>query len=207
VGQVRTFAIVGAVSGVISNIAFTVKGVSDDFIPGFSIAGVCVGLGAFETCAGPPPIVFLFPGIVFGIAISAVLWRRGILSAVRALYLIGGTTIAHTIAVYIALTLMEPLRTNNESIEGYVVMAIAGGIAGAVGGGGLALVAAALLPLHKWWRLAAVGSACGLLFPLIVVQELSIFDFDVSPGAIIFYAVWQAGYAAVLAASVRAQAA
>jgi hypothetical protein len=72
-----------------------------------------------------------------------------------------------------------------------MVLALAGVIAGAVGGGLLGSITACLISVReRLWPLA-VGAALGLLVPVAVEWDAF--------GIFVFYILWQGGYAAALA--------
>lgn len=130
------------------------------------------------------------PGLVSGATFGIVLWHRRLLSAARALIYLAAATFANAAAVFAALFVVDPLTS---MIGEGAAIVVSGIIAGALGGGLLAGVTTLLLPIAGWWLLMAAGSLLGAALPILVDGE------DV--GAFVFYALWQGGYAAALAAS------
>ncbi len=157
-------------------------------VPGVDLFGVCIGLRGMGRCGGLDGTFYLFPGLAFGLAFAGVflLTRRCRVSGAVAFCV--GTLVAHALAITATLTALNFVAGVG---PGRTPFAISGLVGGALGGGTLAWVARRLLTLAGWLRLAAMGSALGLLLPLV--------DWDV--GLLAFYALWQAGYAGTLAAA------
>lgn len=180
-----TFTLFGVVSGVLSAAA--------GFIPlgkvSIEIFGFCVGLRLFNDCSTDLS-VYLFPGLIFGVAIGFYLYRLGLLSTARFAMFIVAAVVGNTIAVVLAMPLFEWLLDP----LGLASIAVAGVVAGAVGGGVLARLAAWLLRFDRWLLLTAVAAALGASLILFL---LSPWNFPI--GTVLFYALWQAGYARMLA--------
>jgi len=153
-----------------------------DPFPAFEVAGRCIGgIRVLGACSGMTLAVYVLPGLIFGAVIGAALRRAGRLSSRAVAVFASVATAANALAVIATLTAIEPLE---RLLGGHVGLAGAGLIGGAIGGGLLA-VPAAVGP-----RPLLAGAALGLLLPL----------FESVPGEIAFYVLWQAGYAAALAA-------
>jgi len=136
--------------------------------------------------------LYVLPGLVFGLAFGTLLHRQRLLRPGRAALYAAAATLANAAAVVAAMQSLDTVETIVGS-GGTPALALSGGIAGAVGGGLLAAAAAPPLRIGQWPRLAAAGALLGALLPILIEgQEISIFA---------FYMIWQAGYAAALAAT------
>ena len=158
------------------------------------------GLGAFTgaTTAGVLIAVdfswgslHVLPGLVFGLAFGVLLHRQRLLPRVRAALYVAAATLGNAAAVVAA---MQSLDTVEGVVgSGRLALALSGGIAGTVGGGLLAIAAVPPLRLAQWPGLGAAAALLGLLLPLLIDgREI---------GTLAFYMIWQAGYAAALAAA------
>jgi hypothetical protein len=132
------------------------------------------------------------PGVAFGVIIGTALWRGGQLAGKRWLAYVAAATLANALSVLLALRTVEPAirLVGNER----AAVALIGLVAGALGGGllGLAsqwLVGARRFTIARWRWAAGAGAALGLLLPVLVEGE--------ALGALAFYVLWQAGYAAI----------
>ncbi len=161
-------------------------------LPSPELLGVCIGgVHVLGACSGLSLMLELLPGLVFGAVFAIVFVRDRRLSPRGGLAFCLGATVAHLVAIKTALTMADMLEG-----KGAVMYAMAGLVGGAVGGGLLALIATRLLAIDRWTRLCVVGAALGLGLPIV----------DTGPGLLVFYALWQAGYAATLAVRLPRQA-
>jgi hypothetical protein len=154
-------------------------------ITGATAAGVLVAID-FQWAS-----LYVLPGLVFGLAFGTLLQRQRLLRLGRAALYCAAATLANAAAV---VTAMHSLDTVEAIVgSGNLALALSGSIAGAVGGG---LLAAAMMPplrIAQWPRLVAAGALLGAALPLLVEgREI---------GTFAFYVIWQAGYAAALAAT------
>jgi hypothetical protein len=188
-----TAAILGALTGALS--ALTVYLPIGNF-PGIVIFGGCIGLVASGRCDGLVLGPYLGPGLVFGLGFGFVLRRSGRLGWAGAGGFALAALIANLLAVMIAVNTYQFLHTLLGRAE-IGAEALAGLVAGAVGGGLLGRVTAALIPGLRWLRLLAAGAALGLLLPLALDETLG------PKGLYAFYILWQGGYAAALATARR----
>lgn len=135
--------------------------------------------------------LYVLPGFVFGLAFGTLLHRQRLLRLGRAALYGIAATLANAAAV---LTAMQSLDAVEAIVGGTrLALAVSGGVAGAVGGGLLAAAAVPPLGIAGWPRLVAAGALLGTLLPLLIEgREI---------GTFAFYMLWQAGYAAALAAT------
>jgi hypothetical protein len=129
--------------------------------------------------------IFIIPGLFFGAIVGVALRHLGHVSATGAVAYAIASTLSNAAATYLAMVifLVHP--------NGTAVLGVTGFIAGAMGGGLLA-GATALLIRHFRWPLIAAGAVLGAFLPLIDLHSIV--------GPFLFYAIWQGGYAATLAA-------
>jgi hypothetical protein len=136
--------------------------------------------------------LYVVPGVVFSVAFAIVLWQRWRLSPARALAYVVAVSLANAAAVFVALAIANGMVTNfaGGDVAGNAVTGI---VAGAVGAG-LATGGTALLiaTTRRVWPIA-VGAFLGALLPVAYLGEYS--------GLVVFYMVWQAGFAAATAAT------
>jgi hypothetical protein len=182
--RLRTTLLLGLPCGLLS--AATAFLPIGDF-PGISLFHHCIGLVLEGRCQGLPAGFYLGPGLVFGLAYALALQRGW----ARAGFLVA-SVLCNTLAVMIAVNLVEFLDHYLPN-AGWLSQASSGLIAGAVGGGLLARVAAISLPGLRWGRLLGIGAGLGLLLPIGLADDLG------AVGLYIFYALWQGGYGAALA--------
>ena len=175
------FGLLGAVSGGLAGGSVYIP-VGE--LPGFELLGLCVGVRALSSCGGFMLSAFVFPGLVFGVVFGIALECLALLRRQGAVMFAAGATIAYVVAVATALMAMDVIGSDQPAL------AVIGGAVGALGGGLLAGLAVPLLRLDSWTKPALVGAALGGLLPL--------WQWEI--GMIAFYVVWQAGYAAALAA-------
>lgn len=187
-------ALIGALTGALS--ASTVYLLDVDF-PGIVIFGGCIGLVTSGSCDGLKLGTYLGPGLVFGLVFGFVLRRSGRLGWAGAGGFALASLIANGLAVMIAVNTYQFLHPLLGRAE-FAAEALAGLVAGAIGGGVLGRVTAALIPGLRWYRLLAAGAGLGLLLPLALDETLG------PPGLYAFYVLWQGGYAAALATARRA---
>ncbi|HET7595229.1 MAG TPA: hypothetical protein VFK49_07215 [Stellaceae bacterium] len=158
------------------------------------------GLGALTGAAAAGVLVavdyqwaslYVLPGLVFGLAFGTLLRRLRLLRLGRAALYCAAATLANAAAV---VTAMQSLDTVEAIVgAGRLALALSGSIAGAVGGGLLALAMIPPLRIAQWLRLIATGALLGMALPLLIDgREI---------GTFAFYLIWQAGYAAALAAT------
>jgi hypothetical protein len=186
-------AIFGALTGALS--APTVYLPIGNF-PGIVIFGACIGLVSSGSCDGLVLGTYLGPGLIFGLVFGFILHRAGRVSRAGAGGFALASLIANGLAVMSAVNayqFLHPLFGKSE----LAAEAIAGLIAGAVGGGALGRVTAILVPGLRWHRLLGAGAGLGLLLPLALDESLG------PPGLYAFYILWQGGYAAALATARR----
>ncbi|MBI3516359.1 MAG: hypothetical protein HY060_20200 [Proteobacteria bacterium] len=174
------FALLGAVAGGLSAGAVYIP-VGE--LPGFELFGLCVGVRVQQSCGGFSLAVYGFPGLVFGVVFGLAFWRLGLLRRSGATGFAVGAMVAYVVAVVGALMAMDAFGASQPAL------AAIGAGAGLVGGGLLAGVAVPLLRIDGWVQLAVTGAILGLMLPLWEGQL----------GMIVFYVVWQAGYALMLA--------
>jgi hypothetical protein len=153
-------------------------------LPGVELLGLCVGVRVTGSCGGFMLSAFVFPGLVFGGVFGLALARLGLLAggAATALFALGSAA-AYAVAVAVALMAMDVIGSAQPAL------AVIGAGAGLLGGGLLAGLAVRLLRIDAWGSLALTGGVLGALLPL--------WQWEI--GMILFYVVWQGGYAAALA--------
>lgn len=132
----------------------------------------------------------LIPGLVFGLVIGAGLYRRGLIGPAGFAAYTGASTVSYlaafTLAAQVLLTAFP---------DTHVVIGVLAGLFGSICLTGLSLP---LLPFLGRVRpclgLLAAGAALGALLPLATREH------GVS-AVVLFFALWQGGYAAVLSAA------
>jgi hypothetical protein len=171
----------------------------------FALLGIISGaISATGIISFTPPadfgllMIFVWPGFAFGLIIGPALSYSGRLLPRRVLPFVFFATLGHFAAV---LCLLMLARSSEAAlpIGEDVAMLFAAAVAGALGGGILAGANRLLVPGAGWIAPTIVG---GVLGPLVVLHDLGPFL-----GRLMFYVIWQAGYAAAFAAAllVRAQ--
>ena len=186
---------VGAVSGLLSAAAVLFIHLAQ--VPGPKLFGYCFGMRVSSRCDGLDASTYLFPGAIFGILFGAMLLRIRRAPVNRVGAFAGASCVANALAVFLCVWLSDALTDFIDADFFNLPMAIAGAIAGAAGGAVLGFSAQALsLGLNLRASLIA-ASALGLLVPLVLMWEVL--------GFFVFYAIWQAGYAAALAANPNPQ--
>lgn len=154
---------------------------------------------------------YVIPGLVFGIAFGVVLLRLEFLRATGAVAYTTVSTLSHAAASYLAIAIIDPISSVlpiSSALEtpfgtaaarvfriyGIADFSVTGFIASVVGGGLLAGATALLIRRLQWPLLIVAGAVLGAFLPLIDLHSSS------GVGVFLFYAIWQAGYAATLAA-------
>lgn len=134
---------------------------------------------------------YIAPGLVFGLIVGGALWRDRLLPGVRWLGYAVAAGMANAVAVLLAVRGVDPVLrlVGNE----HVAVALIGLVAGAVGGGLLGVASRWLIGARRWGWAAGVGGLFGVLLPVLVEGG--------ALGALAFYVLWQAGYAAVIPAT------
>jgi hypothetical protein len=189
------FLTLGAISGVLAA-SSTLYPLADVSAP--PLFGYCFGIATGSQCGGISGSLYLFPGLIFGVAFGGVEYLLGRLGLLRAVVFAVISGIANAIATFLCIWLFGVF---GEAIEVTVLdlpLALAGAVSGAVGGAMLAGVAAVLVPGAKPGRPIVVAAVLGLLVPFVTETELV--------GVFAFYIIWQAGFAAALAAGWPAEA-
>jgi hypothetical protein len=186
------FLALGAASGALAAAA--------TFIPLGDVAapvvfGHCLGLSVAGSCNGTEASIYLFPGLIFGIFFGGMLFRQGRIGAGQTVVFVLSSAIANAIAVFVCLAFVDPLGDKIAILD--LGIAISGVIAGAVGGGVLVTATRLLIPGATIGLPIAIASALGIV--VTAVTELD------RAGVFLFYIVWQAGYAASMAASLPAK--
>lgn len=136
-------------------------------------------------------VYYTAPGLVFGVIVGGALWRDRLLTSVRLLIYVVAAALSNALAVLLALRSVDPVSrlVSNE----YAALATIGLLAGAVGGGLLGLASWWLIGARRWRWAVGAGALFGALLPVLVHGEVL--------GALVFYVLWQAGYAAVIPAT------
>jgi hypothetical protein len=177
---------IGALTGLLSVFAIALP--LGEF-PAVALFGQCIGgVPIAGQCSGLSFSLYVFPGLIFGLAVGIALRRAGRLNLFG--YALSAM-VAHALAVVVTLSALGPL---GGVLPDDAALSVAGIIGGALGAGVLTRVTGRWLALSRAWIPTAVGTALGALLPI----------FDKSMiGEIAFYVVWQAGYGAALAARLR----
>ncbi len=129
----------------------------------------------------------LVAGLVFGIVLGALLRVRGLAETRAAAFYALASTAAYFVAVNLAFQLVDGLED----------IWLTGMIAGLAGSACLTAAAAALLPFVRRVRAIALmlvaGCLLGVLLEVALANRATFWDW------LLFYATWQAGYAAAFA--------
>jgi hypothetical protein len=186
----------GAASGLLSGAIIVFCHMGDFAAP--EVAGYCFGLRESGGCKGIDTTFYLFPGTIFGVLFAAMRCRRGWIGFGRFIGFVCASGFANAVAVFVCVWLTDRLgdALNIDFLD--LPMAIAGAIAGAAGGALLGGAAGIVFPELRLRRSVIAASVLGLLVPLVVTWEIA--------GVFLFFAIWQAGYAAALASSLPAEA-
>jgi hypothetical protein len=167
--KVARFAFLGALTGAIAVVPFAA---------GLELGGLSI---------------WVIPGLVFGLAFSVALLRRGLLHRLGASAYAVAATFSYAAAMFTTPRLFDLLPASNGSAEIIKIeLAVSGIAGGAVGGGLLAGATVLLLPIRRWPLLVVAGATLGVFLPIVQ------YGHDVVVFA--FYIIWQSGYAATLAA-------
>lgn len=185
---------VGIASGLLSAAIVTSYQMGD--VPAPKLFGYCVGMRMYGVCRGVDAALYLFPGSVFGVFFGALERRRRI-GFGRLLVFLPASGVANAVAVFLCIWLADRLPEILHVDSVVLPMALAGAISGAVGGALLSGTATALSLGLALRRSVLAAAALGLLVPLVVVWQVV--------GTLLFYAIWQGGYAAALGASVTSE--
>ena len=186
------FAAFGALSGAIAAACALVHIGEVDAV---EIDGYCFGVQATATsaCRGIDGVLYVFPGLVFGVVFGPLMcFRRQLGGAGAAAYALAAW-VANAVAVSVCIAAMHPVDDLLKFDNLIINMAISGVIGGAVGGGLLGAVLAVLNSGVKRTLPIAVAAGLGALTPILIMLD--------NPGVFVFYIVWQGGYAAALGAS------
>jgi hypothetical protein len=184
------FLLVGAASGILAAAA-TFWSLGDVAAP--SLLGRCFGLQVVSKCGGIDGSFYVFPGLVFGIVFAGVeRWRGRFDPAVGSGFVIA-SLIGNALAVFVCVALIDPLSSVIDIATFDLPIALAGGIAGAIGGAVLAGATAIFVPGTDPRPAIAIAAGIGLFVPLVTEWEMV--------GVFVFYIAWQAGFAAALGAS------
>jgi hypothetical protein len=189
---VAAFAVFGALTGAVAA-AGALYHVGE--VRGISIGGYCLGLQAMPSsaCGGIDGAIYIFPGLVFGIVFGPVLYSCRRLTAAGAVLYALAAFLANIAAVSFCVSAMHPLDDLLQLDNPILDLAIAGALAGAVGGGLLAATPAALNMALKRRLPIAAAAGLGVLTPIVIMTD----DW----GFFAFFIAWQSGYAAAVAAS------
>jgi hypothetical protein len=171
----------------------------------FAALGAATGAAAIELTdllpsdyLIPEPYTDIIPGLIFGIAFGVVLRRLGFVRTTGAVAFAAASTLSQLTAVTLAVPSFDPTSSILVSVGKVAPTSVTGFIAGAVGGGLLAGATALLIRRLRWrWPLLiAAGAVLGAFLPVIYLGN----DCNNAVGSILFYQIWQGGYAATLAA-------
>lgn len=129
----------------------------------------------------------LVPGLVFGLVLGAGLYRRGLIGRLGLLAYTAGSTVSYLAAFVFATQVLLGVFQNSH--------VMIGAIAGLFGSACLTGLSLPLLPFLRRARpclqLLVVGAALGALLPLVTQEQGAL-------ARVLFFALWQGGYAAVL---------
>jgi hypothetical protein len=134
--------------------------------------------------------LYIVPGAVFGMAFGVALWQRRGLRPERAVAYLVAASLANAAAVFTARYAWDDIAAIVGKDVGPIVTGV---IAGAVGAGLLTGMTAMLLSIARWPLPIATGALLGALLPVFVNGP--------EAGVFVFYIVWQAGFAAAVAAT------
>jgi len=159
----------------------------------FAALGAVTGSAAIEltdlVSAGSS--LYVFPGFVFGLAFGAVLYRLKLVGLPGGAVYLLTSTLSHAAAVFLAIAILKSVESmfgHDDNINFAVIGFIAGGLGSAFLGGATAF----LIRCRRWPLLIVAGAVLGAVLPLIKLDDIG--------GPYLFYAIWQAGYAATFAA-------
>jgi len=160
------------------------------------IGSYCFGVKPSSTsaCQTVDGAFYLFPGLVFGVAFGAMLWRGRWLTLPGAAVYAAAATFANAAATFVCVSLQHPLDDLLPFDNPILDLAFGGAIAGAAGGGLLGMVEASLDRVVRMRLQIAIAAGLGLLTPVVIMA-------DDPAGLYAFYMIWQGGYAAAIAVS------
>ncbi len=171
---------------------------------GFAFLGAVTGSLATVTLFTLPPSMkmspfpwlelsplSLAPGLVFGIAFGVLLAWRGVVSPGRAL----GYAVASVLSFLTAVTVAVELGGGFGAV--WQIGAVTGLLGSALLTGAAALAMPAARRLRPAMLMLAAGALLGMLLEIPLTQDGGFWGF------ILFFATWQAGYAAAFATALR----
>jgi hypothetical protein len=191
-GSATTFAVFGALTGAIAA-ACTLARIGE--VDAIAIGRYCLGLQttASSPCRGVDGVLYVFPGLAFGVVFGPLLHFRRQLGGAGAVAYALAAWVANAVAVSVSIAVLHPVDDLLPFDNLIINTATSGVIAGAVGGALLGAVLAVLNPGVKRTLPIAVAAGLGALTPILIMLD--------NPGVFVFYIVWQGGYAAALGAS------
>jgi hypothetical protein len=136
---------------------------------------------------------YIAPGLVFGLIIGGALWRDRRLPGNLWLAYVMAAELANAIAVWLALHGVDTISRLIH--DEWAALALIGLVAGAVGGGLLGLASRWLIGARRWGWPVGAGALFGGLLPVLVNGG--------AWGALVFYVLWQAAFAAVIPATLE----
>lgn len=202
-------ASLGALSGVLS--AF-VYGLRDLFPEPFSPSGMlfaCFGKSGRWGCLDHDLWTAYMPGVIFGIVVGFGLWRWHKLDARRWAAFTLASAFCYALARQAAEKLTGPLGVVfdwfelesgafAEALLNNALLGVDGFIAGALGGGALAVLCLWIDVVDRAKALVWTGAAAGIFLPVMIGSGLSL-----PLSALIFFPVWQTAYAWMLGAALE----
>ena len=189
------FALLGILAGAVAATACAFLRLGE--LAAIEIGGYCFGIKASSSSACGTAIdgaLYLFPGLVFGIAFGPLLWLSQRLTLPAAAVYAAAAALANAAATFVCISLQNPLADLLPFGNLILDLALGGAIAGAAGGGLLGLVHARLDPAARRKAPLAAAAGLGLLTPIVIMADDPV-------GLYAFYMIWQGGYAAAIAAS------
>lgn len=140
-------------------------------------------------------VLFVLPGLIFGVIIGPALAYGGWLRRTRVPAWVVFATLGHFAAALCVTALTWRLQAALPLKEESAIL-IAAALGGGLGGGMLAVANQLLVPGSHWIKPTIVGAILG---PLVLLH-------DAGPvlGRLLFYIIWQGGYAATLAMALPA---
>jgi hypothetical protein len=153
----------------------------------------------------PGSALFALPGVLFAAGITPLMRKFG-LSPRQTLWFVAASAIGCFVGIQAARHGFGPLVSLFDYIEkdlgfggawvGVGLYSATGLIGGVIGSGVFTLVLFRLLIYTTRASMIVVGALLGLLLPLITLEPL---------GGIVFFEIWQAGFAAALSRAVASQ--
>jgi hypothetical protein len=148
---------------------------------------------AGSSCRGVDGVLYVFPGLAFGVVFGPLMYFRRQLGGAGALAYALAAWVANAVAVSVSIAALHPVDDLLPFDNLIINTAISGVVAGAAGGGLLGSVLAVLNPAVKRTLPIAVAAGLGALTPILIMLD--------NPGIFAFYIMWQGGYAAALGVS------